>query len=469
MDTVVGYYKKRAQHSHWGASSIQFQTGMSLTPYRGKRTREYALGPAYSDYGLGLSPGATGLVDRAVTELANRAGRYATPYINKAAAWLHSGSKRSKPNPSARPAVPTTKAGVGYKPRSRVMPYPRKRKRSFRKKSYKKRGGRKAVTKSKYGRTANLTAMVGRIPPNAISFFSKSSTISGQLFNNLDAAEGISTRMKNWVIRANDVINPCCVNGDEISPGGAVWKTNWTDQFRTSALGVNRIAPMYKEHVVQKFTYNIRFTFRWPTAKCTAQLEAVFCWRISDDAPVEVNRSTVPSDMINNVVHQRMTGWRYKRMKFSNVAQRTLKIRGSIPISKFYRYPLFTRDEQAAQMCTTPTTTPNTWTSPTNPCYMQYCFFIVDNVTASEARVPDYIDDALAAVATSVSSTNSWYVPYSITTNFGFLVRSTERDQDILNQSTTTDGGADADGDEQLAAISSTWTGHDEDDIVTTP
>lgn len=337
--------------------------------------------------------------------------------------------------------------------------------RSKRKRSHLAR----VVKRTKYGRTGRFTNLVQRIPPNAITTFSKRFNIAGQLFRNLDGATAQQADSKNYVVRANDIVNPCCIAGDDVdSAGNNQWDTNFTSALRTSVLGLNRIAPMYKEHVVQAFKYKIGLQYRCPNASSTANLKFFMCWRITDDPPLDVDKTNSTSaDILNNVIHGRQTGWRYKLLPLANDRMLRKRITGTIPIRKFYRYPLFTRDEQQKQTCKTPDATPANWTSPENPCYFQFMLVCYDGGSSSEARVPDYIDGGTAATAsghTTKAYTNSWIIPYQLEANLQFVTRSTERDSDIVITSTTTDGGDDAENEDPVEDITATWVAHADDE-----
>lgn len=424
-----------------------------------------AKGPAYR---LG-----TAAIDR----LRERYGRHYTPG--------NTGPKRTRvleriesPAPKRARTVSSKSSGKSVRPTTttvrRRMPsrYRSARKRISRRarrpRGYRRKytGSRKTVRRTKYGRVSNLNQMVRNIKPIAASLMEKKGTVVGEMYMNIDhSGTKLTNLQKNWVVRANDIVNPACIDGDYVTgSSGSTWNTNFTSGARTSVLGLNRLAPMYKEHVVTSFGYNIKFTFNTPNGTTPTGRQLYLAWRITDDPPTEVDSITSPQNLLDHIVHGRCTGWRYKLITIRSDRTFSTRLKGVIPTRKFFRYPIFTRTEALEQTCATPDATPANWTSPANPCYFQWLLFVWDATNSYaplESHVPDYIDNAQGGLSTGTvtwSKAASYYISYMMNYSLYFKVRSTERDEDILIQSTTTDGGNEASGETEKDAITSTWS-----------
>lgn len=339
---------------------------------------------------------------------------------------------------------------------------PFKRRRTVRKYSAKRPG----ISKSRFGRVANLTPMVRNIAPIALTKLTRRGTVRGSLSYSNESGTAVTDFVKNWVVRANDVVEPTCTSGQLIHSGSGVnWATNWIGTASLSALGLNRLAPMYREHNVYAFGYRLYFRHQL-LQNTSSNMDYYIGWRITDDAPTDISTSSSSQKLSDTIVHTRGSGWRFKRFFPTQTRQSVTVLKGVIPIRKFYKYPIFTRPEQQDQYCDTPDNTPANWTSPKNPCYFQIVMWANGKVDMAETIVPDVVDGGAAGTATgttTASAANSFVLNYSMNYCFDFYTRSSERHPDMLLQSSTTDGGVDATNDVEEVATTSTWTAGTED------
>lgn len=423
---------------------------MSLT-----RRPDLPLGAPYaSPGGLELDPVTAAVANWAV----NKGSEYAGKLAKRAYDYFTSStpSRPAKRSRTGRAASAPAQASTGGRMASRVSFGRRVRtpKRIRRRRSVRRKPKRGLTKRSKSGRYANYSRLVSRIPPRAFTWFTKPAMIRGFIYYNNDNDPAISSEVKNFVFRCNDIINPFCINGDDVdASASATWLTNFPTSLRSSVLGLNRIAPMYKEHVVRKFSLTATIKWRNPNDWSAVNQEFFAAWRITDHAPTDVATNTTTLDMLENVVQHRMSGWRYRRLRFSSTRDMTKRIKISIPIRKFYKYPMITQADAENIRCMTPDDTPANWTSPANPCYLQFVLFSYTGGRATEVIVPDYMDGGSSAAVGTGSICASYVMPYSIQFNVGMGTWSQERDPDLLRQSTTTDGGDDASNDLQMDAV----------------
>lgn len=322
---------------------------------------------------------------------------------------------------------------------------------------------RRAVSRGRFGRVANFTPLVRSVPPVAVSKLSRRGLVGGTFLHNIDGGATITRTVKNFVFRANDIVQPTCVDGDT-APNANTWNTSWGSTTRLSALGLNRIAPMYLEHSVYGFGFD--FVLKLQALPQVANVLNFFMgWRITDDAPLGVDTDTTPHSCFDQIVNTRGLGWRFKNLRLSSVSQTVGRVKGYIPIRKFYKYPIFTRNEQLELACRTPDTTPTNWTSPQNPCYFQLVIFCYYMGNRLETEVPNQIDGGATggAAAPTASRAASFMVPYQLKYVVDFYTRSTERVPDVLIQSTTSDGGDDGTADAVETGATLTWSAVDEE------
>ena len=238
---------------------------------------------------------------------------------------------------------------------SRRRPSRRRTKR----RAKRRRASKKTIRRSRFGKVGNFTHLTQRLPPIASTYMIKPCTSFTNLFYNYDEDPAIRRVALNYVFRCNDVVNPICCNGDSVDSADAnTWATSVGTAFRTSMQGLSRIAPLYHEHSVQKFYLSARLQYRCPNDDAVVNRGLFVAWRITDDAPISPDTSTDNTDLYDDIVGRRANGWRFKSLPQYSNRTVTKKVKLAIPIRKFYRYPVFTRDEQEQQTCKTVDTSP---------------------------------------------------------------------------------------------------------------
>lgn len=318
-------------------------------------------------------------------------------------ALLSSGTKRfriARATPAKRNGFVNERGGMpASMNRSRKRRAPKRRKFSKKK-------------KRTISRAIRLTNILKPLPSMGMSNIMNRFVYSGALYNN----QGTSTdSCVSWIIAANDIIDPMRTGGTDLS-----------------ALGVNRLAAMYASHRVLKYGFDIDLCYRSVLSDSSHvnPPKLWFAWRITETTPSALN-AVSGSQAWLQIVNQQVTGWRWKALTAATQYSKRKRFRGSIPIRKFFRYPINTLTPGGLE-CTTPSSTAGGWSSPGKPCYIQYAFFYNEGL--------DYTP-ALAPLTTDASK--DVQISYQIQIKSYFNVKSDNRQADWVKQSVTTDGDAD--------------------------
>lgn len=406
--------------------------------------------------------------------LGRNAFKLAADYVSRKRAAPSSGRQSTSAGTKRRRTSGDSQGSGRRTARPRVMAksrryYP-KRRTMRRRRKYTRRIKRRG-RKSKYAKTRSirLTRTVNRIPATAFTNFKHRASTRGILYSVYQApstnANLLANQLDSYVFRANDIVNPICKNSDQTGQAATNWVTSWHGD-RTSVYGLNRVAPLYAKHQVLRYGMYAHFQFRMSGPDQLISIPRIFvAWRISDQCPTHVDAATDGQTGFDDVVNRRTVGWRYVEVKNLQMNRnRSLRVKMSIPITKFYKYTLTDLSALQSLTCDTSNATSATsWSSPANPCYLQMLVF-ARPWDPSYTKIPNFQSIANPVAPTGTSTQNEagqWAVSYSVAFTQSFFTKSSERDPDISIQSTVTDGGADVDAtlEDEQQATTATWTG----------
>lgn len=390
----------------------RFRQDLSRNPRRGgNRFRDAALA-----VGAGLARNYAQGIYNQLAGVARSAGSKTLPFLGKRlrnpgvdGPALPPSTKRQRtggqPQSTARTfgSGMTRSRGRGRARLRRHRPRNVRSKRTFKRKRTQTRRG-------KNGRVGRFSKFIGRLPPIAVTpfLFRKNKTFSLYQVGGDSSTTGTYTyenTLASFLFRANDLVNPLVQTLSDVPvPAGDAPRlvqtifTSSVGDAPAAFCGLGQMAARYHEHAVTHMKLSMMLTYRLcsamplitltdtaPPVPLRAIPNMYVAWRISDSMPEQVQEVSAASTGYSDTVGGRMYGWRWRRITAVIDRSKTTKIKLSIPIRKFYKYPLTGQASSEMILNRTPSEDPagdlaadpeiQPWSGPVNPCYLQLIVF----------------------------------------------------------------------------------------------